>query len=239
MSVAPRRPGLLVVVALLVSGIAAACTSSAANEKAGARGGYTPPVADSDVTVPVGTDATLDGSVSDPDGDPLEIRWIRTVVENGDLTSCAFSGPTAFTSVTPAGLAPTLNCTEPGRYLLQLVVNDGRTSYDDTGVIVTFKASDETGAVCSIVPSLKGVPRLRVADPESGIGSFTVLRSFNVTVMKPSAKVFSTPVMSTVIDFARERRGAGSMLLGHRNGDGDWGECVVMVRSDGTAGVLN
>ena len=87
-------PGLLGVLAalLLVPGEASAA----------------PPVANSgpSATVVAGTDAQLSGSVSDPDGDDLEIHWMATVVDGGDLTSCAFSGPWSWEPVSPEGLSP-------------------------------------------------------------------------------------------------------------------------------------
>ncbi len=241
MSTTPRRPSLLVVAALLVSGVAGSGTaSSAAGDVAAAPGGYTPPVADSgpNVTVPAGTDAVLAGSVSDPDGDALEIHWMRTVVSGGDLASCTFTGPTAFTPVTPAGLAPTLNCTQPGEYLLQLVVGDGTTSDDDIGALITFTPPDATKAACSVVTLPWFQRRLRIADPETGVRSYSVLATHNL-VLTPDVGEFAPPVPSRLISFSRPGPGPGTALIAHQNGDHDDGECVLLVRANGTVGVLN
>ena len=159
-------PGLLGVLAalLLVPGEASAA----------------PPVANSgpSATVVAGTDAQLSGSVSDPDGDDLEIHWMATVVDGGDLTSCAFSGPWSWEPVSPEGLSPTLNCTTPGKYLLQLVVGDGTSSDDDIGALITFTDPDTTPASCSLQPWVKGAAKLRIADAQSGVASYAVLDTY-------------------------------------------------------------
>ena len=217
-------PGLVAAAALLV----ASGEASAA-----------PPVADSgpDVTVVAGTDAQLQGNVTDPDGGPLEIHWMATVVDQGDLSSCTFSGPWAWAPVTPAGLAPTLSCTAPGSYLLQLVVGDFTSSDDDTGALITFTDPDTTPATCSLQPWLKGSAKLRIADPESGVESYTVLDTWNVT-MKSSGS-WSPPVSATNVSWSRPGRGAGTALVTHENGAGLGGECVLFVRRNGTAVVVN
>ena len=96
-----------------------------------------PPTADSGPSVgtKVGTDAHLSGTASDPDGDAVQIRWLRSVISGGSLASCTFSGPTAFAPISAAGLAPTLNCTQAGEYLLPLVALDGTSSFDSVGAV--------------------------------------------------------------------------------------------------------
>jgi hypothetical protein len=199
-----------------------------------------PPVADSgpNVTVVAGTDAQLSGSATDPDGDDLEIHWMATVVDGGDLSSCAFSGPWSWEPLSPEGLSPTLNCTTPGEYLLQLVVGDGTFSDDDTGALITFTDPDTTPASCSLQPWIKGAAKLRIADGQSGVASFTVLDTYNLTV-KPASKSWAPPVASTLLPYYRPGRGAGMALVTHENGAGVGGECVLLVRRDGSAAVLN
>jgi hypothetical protein len=200
-----------------------------------------PPVADSgpDVTVVAGTDAQLQGSVSDPDGDALEIHWMATVVDQGDESSCTFSGPwSPFQPATPAGLAPTLNCTAPGKYLLQLVVADGTSSDDDTGALITFTHPDTTPATCSLEPWLKGSAKLRITDAQSDVESFTVLDTYNLTV-KPMSGTWYPPTTMATLLWSRPGRGAGMMLVTHENAAGVNGECVLFVRRNGTASVLN
>jgi len=227
MSVRARRTAAVAFVAL------AACLVPAGAEAA-------PPVADSgpDVTVPAGTDAVLHGAVSDPDGDALEIHWMATVVGAGDESSCTFTGPWTWAPETPEGLNPTLNCTVPGAYLLQLVVGDGTSSDDDTGALITFTEPDLTPATCKVQVMIKGGPTLRLADAQSGVSSFTVLDTYNLLV-KPASGTFSPAVRSVQIAFARPGRGAGMVLISHENGSGVAGECVLLVRRNGTTAVAS
>lgn len=199
-----------------------------------------PPVAESgpDVTVVAGTDAQLQGSVSDPDGDALEIHWMATVVDQGDESSCTFSGPWSWQPATPAGLAPTLNCTAPGKYLLQLVVGDFTSSDDDTGALITFTDPDTTPATCALQPWLKGSAKLRITDAQSDVESYAVLDTYNLTVTKASGTWFP-PTSAAIMSWSRPGRGAGVALITHENGAGLGGECVLFVRRNGTASVHN
>ena len=93
--------------------------------------GNSRPVANAgpDQTVPVGTDASLDGSAStDADGDPLTFSWSL-------ISSPAGSGA-VITNAT--AVRPSLRITVPGQYVVQLIVNDGQVnSFPDTIVINT------------------------------------------------------------------------------------------------------
>ena len=221
----PAVPALISVLAvlLIVPGVASAA----------------PPVAESgpDVTVVAGTAAQLSGSVSDPDGDALEIRWMATVVSQGDVSSCTFSGPWSWAPVTAQGLSPSLTCTQPGSYLLQLVVGDGTSSDDDTGALVTFTDPDTSPATCTFRTWVKRLTSLRIGDAQSGVSSYTVLHTHNVT-MTPMSGTWSPPTSSTTLQWSRSRRGAGLALISHTNGAGLSGECVLFVRRDGTARVV-
>ncbi|WP_299923444.1 hypothetical protein [uncultured Nocardioides sp.] len=220
----PAVPALIFVLTalLLVPGVASAA----------------PPVAESgpDVTVVAGASAQLSGSVSDPDGDALEIRWMATVVTQGDVSSCTFSGPWSWAPVTPQGLSPSLSCTEPGSYLLQLVVGDGTSSDDDTGALVTFTDPDTSPATCTFRSWSKRLTSLRIGDAQSGVSSYTVLHTYNLT-LEPMSGTWAPPTSSTTLQWSRPRRGAGLALISHTNGAGLSGECVVLVRRDGTARV--
>lgn len=220
-----------VVPALLV---ALAASTLVAGEAAAA-----PPVAESgpDVTVVAGTDAQLSGSVSDPDGDALEIRWLMTVVSDGDVSSCTFTGPWSWAPVSPQGLSPTLSCTQPGAYLLQLMVGDGTSSDDDTGALVTFADPDTTPATCSFRSWTKRLTTLRIGDAESGLESFTLVHAFNVA-LRPSSGMWSPPTPSATLQWSRTGRGPGVALISHTNGAGLSGECVLFARRDGTARVV-
>jgi len=223
-----RRTVPALLVALAASTLVAAEASAA------------PPVAESgpDVTVVAGTDAQLSGSVSDPDGDALEIHWLMTVVSGGDVSSCTFSGPWSWAPVSAQGLSPTLSCTQPGSYLLQLMVGDGTSSDDDTGALVTFTDPDTTPATCSFRPWTKRLTSVRITDAESGVASFTLVHAFNIA-MRPTSGMWSPPTPSASLQWSRTGRGAGVALISHTNGAGLSGECVLFVRRDGTARVVD
>lgn len=221
----PAVPALMSVLAalLLLPGEASAAPPKAASGP--------------DVRVVAGTDAQLSGRVSDPDGDALEIHWMATVVDQGDVSSCTFSGPWSWAPVTARGLSPSLSCTEPGSYLLQLVVSDGTSSDDDTGALVTFTNPDTSPATCRFRPWVKRMTSLRIGDAESGVVSYTVLHTYNIAV-QPTSGIFSPPTSSEHLQWSRPGRGAGLALISHTNGAGLSGECALFVRRDGTARVV-
>ncbi|PKH41821.1 hypothetical protein SAMN05192575_106207 [Nocardioides alpinus] len=223
-----RRPAVPVLISVLTVLLLVPGAASAA-----------PPVAESgpDVTVVAGTDAQLSGSVSDPDGDALEIRWLVTVVSEGDVSSCTFSGPWSWAPVTAQGLSPSLSCTQPGSYLLQLVVGDGTSSDDDTGALITFTDPDTSPATCTFRPWIKRLTSLRIGDAQSGLASYTVLHTYNIAVA-PMSGTWSPPTSSQTLQWLRTRRGPGLALISHTNGAGRSGECVLFVRRDGTARVV-
>ena len=91
----------------------------------------TPPVANAgpDQTVYVTDQVTLDGSgSSDVDGDPLTFTW--------SLTSKPVGSTTALSNAT--AVKPTFKVDQPGTYVAQLIVKDGKVeSLPDTVVITT------------------------------------------------------------------------------------------------------
>ena len=208
-------------------------------DSVGASVTFTPnhaPVVDSgpSVSVPAGTDAQLNGSASDPDGDALEIRWLRSVVSGGNLASCSFSGPTAFEPLTAAGLAPTLNCTQPGEYLMQLLAGDGELPDDDIGALVTFTPPlDLTAAVCSVVTPPGGRPGIRVADPQSGVSTVRGFAVLNAT-FSPRSATYGTPVPSSDLQVSRTTAWLpGLGYVTHTNGAGKSGVCLVAISARG------
>lgn len=212
-------------------------------DSVGASVTFTPnqaPVVDSgpSVIVPAGTDAQLDGSASDPDGDPLEIRWLRSVVSGGSLASCTFSGPTSFEPLSAAGLAPVLNCTQPGEYLMQLLAGDGELPADDIGALVTFTpALDLTAAVCSVVTLPSARPAIRVADPESGVSSVRGVAVLNTT-FSPRSASHTPPVPSSDLQVSRPIPWLpGLAYVTHTNGAGKSGVCLVAISVRGAVTV--
>jgi hypothetical protein len=201
-----------------------------------------PPGANSgpSVSTTVGSVAQLQGSVSDPDGDALEIRWIRSVVSGASLATCTFTGPTGFVPVTPAGLAPTMTCSQPGQYLLQLVVGDGQLSDDDTGALVTFTAapsSDRSPAVCSAVHLRSGWV-LRISDPQSGVKAYRSTPFVNATV-SPAAVNLATPVPTLDATLSRQVPWfPGGAFVRHGNGAGLESTCFVVSNPDNSLTVV-
>lgn len=97
----------------------------------------TPPIAHAgvDQNVSIQTFITLDGSASsDQDGDTLTYQWLLTSVPDGSLAS--LSSTTA--------VSPTFTADVEGAYVVQLIVNDGKT--DSTADTVTVVASRENSA---------------------------------------------------------------------------------------------
>ena len=184
--------------------------------------------------VAAATHAQLAGSASPPDGDALEIRWIRTVVSGASLASCPFTGPTAFQPATLAGLAPTMTCSQSGQYLLQLVVG-AQLSDDDTGALVTFTPTeDRSPAECLSVRLRSGQHVVRLHDPESGVRGLRGTPFVNA-VLSPPAKSVPMPVARTDIGVSRTTPWLpGGAFVRHINGAGLEGTCFVVVAADGT-----
>jgi RHS repeat-associated protein len=151
--------------------------------------GNTPPVANAgpDQTVVVGQAVTLDGSAStDADGDPLQYRWSFVARPTGSQTT--LSGPTL--------VHPTFVVDRPGRYTVQLIVNDGKVdSAPDAVAVTTINAlpvanagPDQTVAVGAIV-TLDGSQSSDVdGDPLLFLWSFTQVPSGSLaTLSDPTA----------------------------------------------------
>jgi PKD domain len=97
----------------------------------------TPPVASAgpDQTVLVGATAHLDGSQSsDVDGDALRFQWTFTARPTG--SAAQLSDPTA--------IKPTFVADRPGRYTVQLIVNDGIENSLPTSVQISTENSRPT-----------------------------------------------------------------------------------------------
>ena len=224
-----------------------------------------PPVADSgpSVETKVGTVARLTGTASHPDGDAVEVKWLRSAYNGGSLASCSFSGATAFEPISAAGLAPTMSCTQPGDYFVQLVAVDGTSAVDsigatvtftpdhphprrrhrglrgrlsdnDTGALVTFTpARDRSPAECLAVRLRSGAYVVRLQDPESGVVGFRAKPFVNV-VLTPSGKSFPMPVAQTDIRVSRPTQWfRESAFIRHINGAGVDGTCFIAATADG------
>lgn len=113
-----------------VSSISSASVSSASVAN-------TPPIANAgvDQNVPIQTLITLDGSSSsDEDGDTLTYQWLLTSVPSGSLASLSSS----------TAVSPTFTANVEGSYVVQLIVNDGKT--DSVADTVTVVAAKENSA---------------------------------------------------------------------------------------------
>jgi hypothetical protein len=86
---------------------------------------------DRELALPV-RDLTLFGRAEDADDDPLTITWT------------AVSGPAPIRFSAPWALTTTASFTQPGTYVLQLAVSDGRTLVTDTATATIKSASSQT-----------------------------------------------------------------------------------------------
>lgn len=85
-----------------------------------------------DQAVAIGEHVVLDGSASvDPDGDPLSYRW--SFVSRPAASAAALDDP--------AAVRPAFDIDAPGRYVVGLIVNDGRVSSPEDLVEVTTSNS--------------------------------------------------------------------------------------------------
>jgi len=193
-----------------------------------------PPIADSgpDQTAPVGTDVVLQGSASDPDGDALEIQWLFSVVADGDLSSCTFTGPTSFEPISPAGLMPTFNCSEPGQYLAQLVAADGMDFEDSLGALITFTEEpidDITPPMCALGKITRRGASVIVADSESGVVSIRT-RKRAWAIAWPWARRYDPPQPFVTVHVRRALPWIGGLVgIEAVNGQGLRSTCWVLL----------
>jgi hypothetical protein len=202
-----------------------------------------PPTADSgpDQMAPAGTDVVLQGSASDPDGDPLEIQWLLSEVA-GDLSSCTFTGPTSFEPISPAGLMPTLNCTEPGQYLAQLVAADGMDFEDSLGALITFTEEpidDLTAPTCTLGKITRRGATVLVTDSESGVASIRTRKRFAAFAW-PWARRYDPPEPSVTVIVRRVLPWLGGLVgIETVNGQGLKSTCWVVLPTRGDPLVIN
>lgn len=135
-----------------------------------------PPVVDAGPAVSGDTGAALalNGSATDPDGDPLTLAWSID-------PAC---------SITPANAAvATVTCTAAGTYTATLTADDGHNPAvsDTTTVTVSDPAPDDTTPpVCELVSASSAGITVRTIDSGSGLQAITVTRDKNATVNVPT-----------------------------------------------------
>ena len=120
--------------------------------------GNTAPVADAGPgqTVKAGATVTLNGSGSnDVDGDPLTFSWTLTTRPAG--SSATLTGATT--------VSPTFVADQPGQYIAQLIVNDGKVNSNPSTVTIS---STNTPPVSNAGPNQVVFPPILVQLDGSG-----------------------------------------------------------------------
>ncbi len=135
-----------------------------------------PPVVNAgpDVTTAPNTAVALNGSASDPENDPLTLKW--TVSGSG----CVITPDTAAVA--------SVTCTTPGTYTATLTASDGINPpvSDSATVTVTSPVTDKTPPVCALVSASSSGISVRVADSGSGLATVNATKTKNATTSIPA-----------------------------------------------------
>ncbi len=144
-----------------------------------------PPVVDAGPAVVgvVNTPIALDGSASDPDGNPLTILW--TV----NSSAC---------TVTPTNAAvSSIRCTAAGVYTATLTASDGfNPPVSDSTPVTISNTSDTTPPECSLISASSTGISVRTHDGGSGLAAISATIAKNAAVTIPP---FATGTTSDVI----------------------------------------
>ncbi len=135
-----------------------------------------PPVVNAgpDVSTAPNTAVALNGSASDPENDPLTLKW--TVSGSG----CVITPDTAAVA--------SVTCTTPGTYTATLTASDGKNPpvSDSATVTVTSPVTDKTPPVCALVSASSSGISVRVGDSGSGLATVNATKTKNATTSIPA-----------------------------------------------------
>ena len=134
----------------------------------------------------VGSSLTLNGSASDPDGDPLTFAWSVT-------------GPCTLGS--PAAAVTSVSCTAPGTYLATLTVDDGVNPAvsDSASVTISEATDDTTPPECAVVATGRKTLNLKLTDTGSGVASVVVTSQDNMKLVVRPFKTGTTRGVNAVV----------------------------------------
>ncbi|NNE17779.1 MAG: hypothetical protein HKN10_04795, partial [Myxococcales bacterium] len=130
----------------------------------------------------------------------------------------------------------TLNCTEPGQYLFQLVAADGMDFEDSLGALITFTdepIDDLTAPTCMLGEITRRGASVIVADSESGVASVRTRKRL-WAIAWPWARRYDPPQPSVTVHVRRTLRWIGGLVgIEAVNGQGLRSICWVVVPSSG------
>ena len=133
-----------------------------------------PPVVNAgpDVSTTPSTPVTLSGSASDPDGDPLTLKWTVSG------SSC---------TVTPDNTAvASIKCTNPGTYTATLTASDGvNPPVSDSATVTVATTADHTGPSCALVSASSSGISVKIGDSGSGLATVNATKKKNATTSIP------------------------------------------------------
>ena len=133
-----------------------------------------PPIVDAGPAVAgtVNTPITLNGSATDPDGDPLTITW------SVNSASC---------TILPSNAAhSSITCSTPGVFSATLTASDGvNPPVSDSTAVTISNQSDTTRPECALISASSTGISVRTSDRGSGLASVEATIAKNATVTVP------------------------------------------------------
>jgi hypothetical protein len=133
-----------------------------------------PPVVNAGPDVPTtpGVAVALNGSASDPDGDPLTLSWTA-------------SDPAC--TITPANAAvASITCTKAGTFTATLTASDGKLSRSDSATVTVATIGDTTSPTCALVTASSSGISVKIGDSGSGLATIRATKTKNATTSIPA-----------------------------------------------------